>query len=250
MEPVFTSQQEASRKIHHLINVHVESKCKIRPHCIITGPSGSGKSFLTNSIYKQLDVPFFELNAAQITQEGLSGNSLTKAMRPLRDHWNQPNVIFVDEFDKLLQQNGEKTENFRSGVQDEFLQLLESKYASVFTDYGKYEPVLCENSLFIFAGAFSGAEITQTEDLRALGLRTEFVGRVPLVISTKQVTIEELRKALPKLKLFNDYLSLYPSVNKGSACKAIIKLIEEQHKNNLGIRLLNSVTHQYFMKDM
>lgn len=250
MEPVFTSQQEASRKIRHLINVHVESKCRIRPHCIITGPSGSGKSFLTNSICKQLEVPFFELNAAQITQEGLSGNSLTKAMRPLRDHWNQPNVIFVDEFDKLLQQNGEKTESFRSGVQDEFLQLLESKYASVFTDYGKYEPVLCENSLFIFAGAFSGAEITETEDLRALGLRTEFVGRVPLVISTKQVTIEELRKALPKLKLFNDYLSLYPSVNKGVACKAILKLIEEQHKNNLGIRLLNSVTHQYFMKDI
>lgn len=250
MNPVFPSQREITRKITHLVNVHVESECRIRPHFLITGPSGSGKSFLTNAICKQLDVPFFELNAAQITQEGLSGNSLTKAMRPLRDHWNRPNVIFVDEFDKLLQQNGEKTENFRSGVQDEFLQLLESKYASVFTDYGKYEPVLCENSLFIFAGAFSGTKITETEDLRALGLRTEFIGRVPIVVSTDQVTLQELYNALPKLKLFNDYLSINPTVNKNTAMKGIKKLIEEQHKNNLGVRLLNSVTHQYFMRDM
>lgn len=250
MEPTFPSQHEVSAKIRHLMAVHIESECNIRPHFILTGPSGSGKSYLTNAIAKSMDMPFFEINAAQVTQEGLSGNSLTKAMRPLRDHWNQPNIIFVDEFDKLLQRNGETTESFRSGVQDEFLQILESKYASVFTDYGKYEPVLCENSLFIFAGAFSGQEITDTAQLKELGLRTEFVGRVPLVISTQPVTLNELRNALPRVKLFNDYLKLYPSTNKGSACKQIMRIVENQQKNNLGIRILNSAIHQFFMKDL
>ena len=153
---MFPSQEKIASQIRHLIGVHMESEAEIRPHFFLTGPSGSGKSYLTKSIAEEFKAPYFEINAAQLTAEGLSGNSLSKAMRPLREHWNKPNVIFVDEFDKLFQRNGETTENFRSQVQDEFLHMLEAKNASIFTDYGKYEPVRVDNSLFIFGGAFSG----------------------------------------------------------------------------------------------
>lgn len=245
---IFPSQVKVASQIRHLINVHVDSEALIRPHFFLTGPSGSGKSFLTKIIAEDFDIPYFEINAAQVTAEGLSGNSLSKALRPLREHWHKPNVIFIDEFDKLFQRNGETTEGFRSQVQDEFLHMLESTNASIFTDYGKYEPVKIENSLFIFAGAFSGQKIDTLDALRESGLRTEFVGRVPLVFSTEAITLQELKNALPDTDLFNRYLKM-TKANKNKAIKDINVMLEDQLKQlDLGVRLLHSCIHQYFMR--
>ena len=248
---MFPSQNRIKNVITHLVNVHAKSEANIRPHFFLTGPSGSGKSFLTKQVCEGLNLPYFEINAAQLTAEGLSGNSLSKALRPLREHWNKPNVIFIDEFDKLFQRNGESTQSFRSEVQDEFLHMLESKNASVFTDYGKYEPVMVENSLFIFAGAFSGQKIDKVDDLREAGLRVEFVGRVPLVFSTDEVPLRELKAALPKVELFLNYMEINREEKKADAIKAIHKMIDEQAKHaDLGIRLLHSTIHQYFMRNV
>ena len=247
---MFPSQERIAGQISHLVGVHHASLANIRPHFFLTGPSGTGKSFLTKQICERLELPFFVINAAQLTAEGLSGNSLSKALRPLRENWNKPNVILVDEFDKLFKRNGEDTDSFRSQVQDEFLDVLEAKNASVFTDYGKYEPVLIENTMFIFAGAFSGVEMKCLDDLRDAGMRTEFLGRVPLVFSTQAIPMDELRAALPHIQLFKDYMFLNKGKYKLTKVVAdICKLMNAQIKNaDLGVRLLHSVIHQYFMK--
>ncbi len=248
---MFPSQERIQSQIAHLLKVHQESEANIRPHFFLTGPSGTGKSFLVKKLCEDMDIPHFTMNAASITSEGVSGNSLSKALRPLREMWNKPNVIFVDEFDKLFQRNGESTEGFRNQVQDEFLHILEAENASVFGEYGKYDPVKIDNSMFIFAGAFHGSKIDSLEELQKAGMRTEFVGRVPLVFCTQVVSLAELRVALPNIKLFKDYLILYPKTNKQKAIKEICLMLEEQmRKMDIGIRLLNSVVHQYFMRDI
>lgn len=248
---LFPSQETFSKQLKHLLDVFVKSEGQIRPHFHITGPSGSGKSFLVNQQAKALALPVIEVNAAGLTAEGLSGNSLSKALRKLREHWNQPNIVFVDEFDKLFQRNGETTEGFRSMVQDEFLTALESKHTSIFTDYGKYEPIIIENTLFIFAGAYSNQSITTIGQLKEAGLRTEFVGRVPLVISTKEVPLAEIKKYIKDITLFKQYCSVFPETNVSLAIKAISAILAKQQKETpIGIRLLNSAIHQYFMKDI
>ena len=250
---IFPSQERITGRVNHLLDVFIKSECQIRPHFFLTGPSGSGKSFLTNMLCLERKIPFIEINAAQLTAEGLSGNSLSKALRPLRNHWNVPNVVFVDEFDKLFQRNGENTEGFRSAVQDEFLGVLENKYASVFTDYGKYEPVEVEKCLFIFAGAFSNKKITETQHLKDAGLRTEFVGRVPLVFSTDEVTLNELLNALPSVALLQQYLLLNPSIRPAKAVKEIgasLTKMSEDRELQLGVRSLNLSIHRYFMKHL
>lgn len=248
---LFPSQEKINSQITHLMNVFVESGGNIRPHFHLTGPSGSGKSFLIGQVAEALKVPFLEVNAAGLTAEGLSGNSLSKALRKLREHWNGPNVIFVDEFDKLFQRNGETTEGFRSMVQDEFLTALESKYTSIFTDYGKYEPIRIDNSLFIFAGAYSNQSITSISELKDAGMRTEFVGRVPLVFSTKEVPITEIKKHITDVVLFQYYMQMFPQTNKANAIKQIASMLEKQQRElPIGIRLLNSTIHQYFMKEL
>lgn len=246
----FPQQEPLVKKVKHVLDVFIRSEAKIRPHFHLTGPSGSGKSYLMHQLATQAGIPFLELNAAQITSEGMAGNSLSKALRPLRQHWNDPNIIFVDEFDKLFLRNGETTEGFRSAVQDEFLTALESKYASVFTDFGKYERVVVNNSLFIFAGAYSNQKIATIQELKDAGLRNEFVGRVPLVMSTEEVSLQDLANHLKHVKLFRDYLDIFPDQAPKTATKAIIEKLAQQSKDsNIGIRLLNSCIHQHFMGD-
>lgn len=250
---VFPQQMAVVSRMRHILNVHLESEGEIRPHFHLTGPSGSGKSYLLSQICEELQMKMIEVNAAGLTAEGLSGNSLSKALRKLREHWNEPNVIFVDEFDKLFQRNGETTEGFRSMVQDEFLTALESKYTSVFTDYGKYEPIQINKALFVFAGAYSNQKITTIGELQSAGLRTEFVGRVPLVLATEEVPLDELRKHVDKTKLFTQYAKHY-GLNRDAQRKAvqwiIARMDEQRREMTIGIRLLNSTIHQFFMKDL
>ena len=248
---MFPEQNKVSAQITHLLMTAQKSECAIRPHFFLTGPTGSGKSFLVNQIAQELGIEFFEINAAQLTAEGLSGNSLSKAMRPLRQHWNQPNVIFVDEFDKLFQRNGESAEHFRSDVQDEFLRVLESSHASIFTDYGKYEQVRVDKSVFIFAGAFSDQKIRTLEDLRDAGIRNEFIGRVPLVFWTDPVHLDSMLAALPRFQLLKDYLKINPHITQAKAVKDISQMLRAKAKTStIGVRLMNSTVHQYFMKDI
>lgn len=58
------------------------------------------------SQFKQLceacQLSFIEVNAAQLTREGTSGNSLSKVLSPLMQMGGKPTVVFVDEFDKLF----------------------------------------------------------------------------------------------------------------------------------------------------
>ena len=248
---MFPEQHKVTAQIGHLFTVAQKSECQIRPHFFLTGPTGSGKSYLVNQVAEEMQIPFFEINAAQLTAEGLSGNSLSKAMRPLRQHWNQPNIIFVDEFDKLFQRNGENAESFRSDVQDEFLRVLESRYASIFTEYGKYEPVRVDNTIFVFAGAFSDQKIHTLDDLKDAGIRNEFVGRVPLVFWTEKVHLDSMLAALPHLRLLDSYLKITPNVVRAKAIREIsIILRGEAQTSTIGVRLMNSVVHRYFMKDL
>jgi ATP-dependent protease Clp ATPase subunit len=248
---IFPQQERIVRQLTHVMRTFAQSEAAIRPHFHLTGPSGSGKTFLVNEAAREFKIPFMEVNAAGLTAEGLSGNSLSKALRKLREHWNEPNIIFVDEFDKLFQRNGETTEGFRSMVQDEFLTALESRYTSIFTDYGKYEPIRIDNSLFIFAGAYSNQKIDSIQALKDTGMRTEFIGRVPLVFSTEAVPLDELSKYITKVSLFQEYKKLYPNTQERAAAKGIVAMLEDQQKETpIGIRLLNSTIHQYFMRDI
>ena len=248
---MFPEQNKITAQITHLLDTAIKSECTIRPHFFLTGPTGTGKSYLVNQVAAELGVKFFEIKAAQLTAEGLSGNSLSKAMRPLRQHWQEVNVIFVDEFDKLFQRNGEETNNFRSDVQDEFLRVLESTHASIFTDYGKYEQVRCDKSVFIFAGAFSDQKIRTLDDLKDAGIRNEFVGRVPLVFYTETIHIDSMVDALPRLALLREYLKINPDINKAKAIKEITQMIRNEYKTaTIGVRLMNSCVHRYFMRDL
>lgn len=95
-------QDKLIKEVNRIFQVFVNSNCKIRPHFILTGESGSGKSFTIKQLCDMNELSFLEVNAAQITKEGISGNSLSKILSPLVNYSHTPIVVFVDEFDKLF----------------------------------------------------------------------------------------------------------------------------------------------------
>lgn len=70
---------------------------ELKPHFIMTGPSGNGKTETISYFCEKYKLPFVEISAAGLTKEGLSGNSVSKALSPLKTFANQPGIIFVDK---------------------------------------------------------------------------------------------------------------------------------------------------------
>lgn len=234
-----------------VVEIFKASNGGIRPHFIVTGPSGCGKSYTVQMLANKFDLAYLEINAAQLTKEGTSGNSLSKALSPLMQRSDKLTLCFVDEFDKLFisgNSNSSVAHETTTGVQNEFLKILESDTTSVFGDYGKYINVSVKKMLFIFAGAFNGEEDVTVDRLREFGIKTEFLGRVGLVFNTPEVSLDSMYGLIDNSDLLKKYLLLFPSVNKKDVVDRVKNFITENYeKNTLGIRLISTAITRYFI---
>lgn len=245
-------QDKLIEEISRIFEIFKASECEIKPHFILTGQSGSGKSFTIRTMAKAHDLGFIEINAAQLTKEGTSGNSLSKALSPLIQMGSKPCVVFVDEFDKLFisgNSNDSCAHETTTGVQNEFLKVLESDVTTVYGDYGKYINIPSENALFIFAGAFNGEDNITIDRLREIGIKTEFLGRVGLVYNTKPLTLEDLYKIIETSELLDKYLALFKDVEKEDVINDLKEHVKKNFQfNTIGARLINTLINQYFIK--
>jgi ATP-dependent protease Clp ATPase subunit len=244
-------QDKLVSELDKIFSIFEASEGTIKPHFILTGESGSGKTFTINNLTVKYKMNFVEINAAQLTKEGVSGNSLSKALTPLMNLQKMLTVIFVDEFDKLFisgNSNDSSAHESTKGVQNEFLKLLEGRTTQVFGDYGKYVSVPLDKVLFIFAGAFNNEEDITLDRLREIGIKTEFLGRVGLVYSTKPLSLEDLFTIVDKSDLLNKYCKLFETDFETVSLyiKGYIKRFYD--KNTLGARMINTLIQQYFIK--
>lgn len=242
---------ETINSMRQIFTIFQASRGAIRPHFVLTGPSGSGKSHNVEFLAEELDIEVIQINAAGLTKEGTSGNSLSKALTPLLNKGSSPVICFVDEFDKLFisgNNNSDLAHETTNGVQNEFLKVLEG-FASVFGDYGKYVNIKTDNVLFVFAGAFNGEENVDIDRLRDFGLKTEFLGRVGLAYGMSKITLEDMAKILDKSKLLKDYLKLFADTKKPAVVSAVMDVVRQNfEKNTLGVRILTTLIHQYFIE--
>lgn len=245
------TQPEVVKQLTKILEIFKASEGEIRPHFILTGPSGSGKSHSVQYLAETHEIQYVEINAAQLTKEGTSGNSLSKALSPLGNISGGMAICFVDEFDKLFisgNSNSHLAHETTNGVQNEFLKVLESDSTSVFGDYGKYLDIAIDKVLFIFAGAFNGEEEIDIDRLRAFGIKTEFLGRVGLVYNLKKLSLQEMENILHESRLLANYLKLFPNVTRAQVTESIMENIKDSYeKNTLGVRMINTLLNQYFI---
>ena len=249
---VVVGQDKLIGELGRIFQIFKASDGKIRPHFILTGDSGNSKSFTIRAMANEFEFGMIDINAAQLTKEGTSGNSLSKALSPMLTMGKKPVVVFVDEFDKLFisgNSNDSHAHETTTGVQNEFLKVLESDSASVFGDYGKYIPVSVANTLFVFAGAFNNERNLTLDRLREIGLKTEFLGRVGLVYNTKTLTVEDMYKIIDRSEILDMYAKLYEDTDRTVVANEIKKYVKNNYEmNTIGARMVNTLIHQYFIK--
>ena len=56
-------------------------------------------------------------------------------------------------------------------------------------------------------------------------------------------------EAIPSLKLLEDYLVIFPQIKKTRAVRDLTDMLRQEARNSrIGIRLMHSLVHKYFMK--
>jgi len=245
------NQIKTISSIKKIMEIFKNSQGEIRPHFFLTGSSGSGKSFTIQSLCDEVEIDYVEINAAQLTKEGISGNSLSKALVPLGQAQGKPVICFVDEMDKLFisgNSNKSLAHESTNGVQNEFLKVLESDEASVFGQYGHFDTITVKNVLFLFAGAFNNEPDITLDKLREFGVKTEFLGRVGLTYSLKKLSVEDLIEILKNSPLLKKYLELFEDVDEKKCVSEITNYVKENYENNsLGARMIMTLIHQWFI---
>lgn len=187
-----------------------------KSNVLLIGSTGSGKTYLLETLSKMLNIPFVIGDATSLTAAGYVGDDVENLVRNLLEAANydiekaQKGIIYIDEIDKLSRK-GENVSITRDvggeGVQQSILKMIEGTIVETPMTKGRKHPdaecvkIDTRNILFIVGGSFEGIEKViqkriNKKNVSSIGFGGNVQSKKEYTLNDviDEVTVEDLKK--------------------------------------------------------